>query len=116
MNARALVKSSSRLIGVLYFQIKKFGLCGPFCDRSSRWHTASDERAQLFTLVHSVTKTDDIGELQKNWKFDGFIAVGFSQELFEEVNRIVQVPIVFIDTHLEDEVFNRITDYPNSFY
>lgn len=117
MNARALVKSSSRLIGVLYFSDQKnLDFADPFVTEVLDGIQRVTKEHSFFTLVHSVTKTDDIGDLQKNWKFDGFIAVGFSQELFEEVNRIVQVPIVFIDTHLEDEVFNRITDYPNSFF
>lgn len=117
MNARALVKSSSRLIGLLYFtNHKNLDFSDPFVtevlegiERVAKAHT-------FFTLVHSVTETENIAELQNNWKFDGFIAVGFSQELFEEVNRIVQVPIVFIDTHLEEQTFQRIERYPNNYF
>lgn len=117
MNARALVKSSSRLIGLLYFSDhKNLDFSDPFVtevlegiERVAKAHT-------FFTLVHSVSETENIAELQNNWKFDGFIAVGFSQELFEEVNRIVQVPIVFIDTHLEERIFQSIEKYPNNYF
>lgn len=117
MNARALVKSSSRLIGLLYFSNhKNLDFSDPFVTEVLEGIERIAKEHNFFTLVHSVTETENIADLQNNWKFDGFIAVGFSQELFKEVNHIVQVPIVFIDTHLEKRIFEKIERYPNNYF
>lgn len=117
MNARALVKSSSRLIGLLYFSDQKnLDFADPFVNEILQGIQRVAKVHNFFTLVHSVTKTEDIEEVQKNWRFDGFIAVGFSQELFEEVHQIIQVPMIFIDTHLKEKVYSHIEDYPNSYF
>lgn len=117
MNARALVKSSSRLIGLLYFSEKaKLDFSDPFVTEVLEGIERIAKENGFFVLVHSVSSLEDIEEVQKNWKFEGFIAVGFSQQLFKQANKIVQGPIVFLDTHLELKLYKSIEKYPNRYF
>ncbi len=117
MNARALVQSSSRLIGLLYFSdTPRLDFSDPFVTEILEGIERKTKEAGFFTLIHNVISKHDILAVQKNWKFEGFIAVGFSQELFEEINQAVQSPIVFIDTHLEARVYDHIEDYPKRYF
>lgn len=117
MNARALVQSSSRLIGLLYFSdTPRLDFSDPFVTEILEGIERVTKVAGFFTLIHNVTSKHDILAIQKNWKFDGFIAVGFFQELFEEINQAVQSPIVFIDTHLEARVYDHMEEYPKRYF
>lgn len=117
MNARALVQSSSRLIGLLYFSdTPRLDFSDPFVTEILEGIERKTKEAGFFTLIHNVISKHDILAVQKNWKFDGFIAVGFSQELFEEINQAVQSPIVFIDTHLDARVYDHMEEYPKRYF
>ncbi|MGX7131618.1 LacI family DNA-binding transcriptional regulator [Enterococcus songbeiensis] len=117
MNARALVRSSSRLIGLLYFsQTPQLDFTDPFVAEVLEGIERITKPNGFFTLVHKVTSQKDIENIQKNWRFDGFIAVGFSQSLFEKINQSIQVPIIFIDTHLDERIYSNITEYPNRYF
>lgn len=117
MNARALVQSSSRLIGLLYYTEKShLDFSDPFVTEVLEGIERVAKKNGYFILVHSVSSPKDIEEVQKNWKFEGFIAVGFSQKLFKQVNKIIQGPIVFLDSHLEKKTYLSIGDYPNRYF
>lgn len=117
MNARALVQSSSRLIGLLFFSEKpKLDFSDPFVTEVLEGIERVAKQSGFFILVHSVSSWEDVEEVQKNWKFEGFIAVGFSQHLFEETHKIVQSPIIFLDTHLEERIYSQIKKYPNRYF
>ncbi|MEI5990082.1 hypothetical protein A5881_001575 [Enterococcus termitis] len=117
MNARALVQSSSRLIGLLYFSDKpKLDFSDPFVTEVLEGIERIAKENGFFILVHSVNSMEDIEEVQKNWKFEGFIAVGFTQQLFEQADKIIQSPIVFLDTHLEEQMYTKIKNYPNRYF
>lgn len=117
MNARALVQSSSRLIGLLYFsQTPRLDFTDPFVAEVLEGIERITKPNGFFTLVHKVTSQKDIEMIQKNWRFDGFIAVGFSQPLFEEVNKSIHVPIIFVDTHLDEKIYSRLEVYPNRYF
>lgn len=101
MNARALVQSSSRLIGLLYYsENEHFRFSDPFVTEVLEGIERCAKERGYFTLIHNVTSVADIQSVQRNWKFEGFIAVGVSEEFFEEIDAKIDAPIVFIDTHL----------------
>ncbi|MGC6768375.1 LacI family DNA-binding transcriptional regulator [Enterococcus sp. LJL128] len=104
MNARALVQSSSKLIGLLYYSDKvDIDFSDPFVTEVLEGIERRAKEAGMFTLIHNVTSVEDVEAVQRNWKFEGFIAVGVSAEFFSEINKIIQAPVVFVDTHLTDE-------------
>lgn len=117
MNARALVQSSSHLIGLLYFSKRpRLDFTDPFVAEVLEGIERVAKATGFFTLIHNVTSQQDIEDIQKNWKFDGLIAVGFNQSLFESINKSIQVPIVFIDTHLDERIYSNLQDYPNRYF
>lgn len=101
MNARALVQSSSKLIGLLYYSDKvDVDFSDPFVTEVLEGIERKAKEAGMFTLIHNVTSVEDVEAVQRNWKFEGFIAVGVSPQFYSEINKIIQSPIVFVDTHL----------------
>lgn len=117
MNARALVKSSSRLIGLLYFSQKpRLDFSDPFVTDVLEGIERIAKPQGFFTLIHNVSSLQDIEDIQKNWKFDGLIAVGFNQALFEKIHQSVSVPIVFIDTHLDEVHYPNLSQYSDRYF
>lgn len=101
MNARSLVNSSSKLIGLLYYSKEDdFIFSDPFTSELLAGIEKESKRNGYFVLVHNVTSINDILTLQKNWNFDGFIVVGVSTESFIEIDNIIKKPVVYIDTYL----------------
>ena len=101
MNARALVQSSSSLIGLLYYSFQEhINFSDPFVTEILEGIEQSAKATGYFTLVHNVTSVADIEVVQRNWRFEGYIMIGVSEAFFEEVYDKLTAPVVFIDTHL----------------
>ncbi|MHC5373244.1 LacI family DNA-binding transcriptional regulator [Enterococcus sp. LJL120] len=118
MNARSLVNSSSRLIGLLYFSHEAAGpvdFSTPFASEVLEGVERKVKELGYFTLIHNVTNVDEILTIKNNWLFEGFIAVSFSQEMFEKVRGKLKEPTIFVDTHLEPKVYQSLKDYPDCF-
>lgn len=127
MNARSLVNSSSRLIGLLYYSRQdNFVFSDPFTSELLSGIEKESKKNGYFVLVHNVTSVQDILTLQKNWNFDGFIIVGVSSFKLNEINKVVSKPVVYIDTYLEesdkehifkqkDRLFVNTNDYQASY-
>ncbi|MGO4939872.1 LacI family DNA-binding transcriptional regulator [Fundicoccus sp. Sow4_D5] len=104
MNAKALVNASSRLIGLLYYSDGPgYDFSDPFATEVLSGIESIAKKENYFILIHNVNSLEDIQEIQSNWAFSGFIAVGFYQEIYLKMVEAVSVPIVFVDTHLDNE-------------
>lgn len=104
MNARSLVNSSSRLIGLLYYSRQdNFMFSDPFTSELLSGIEKESKKEGYFVLVHNITSVEDILTLQKNWNFDGFIIVGVSSFRLNEINNAVKKPVVYIDTYVGEE-------------
>lgn len=104
MNAKALVNASSRLIGLLYYSDGAgYDFSDPFATEVLSGIETVAKKENYFILIHNVNSLEDIQEIQSNWAFSGFIAVGFYQEIYLKMVEAVSVPIVFVDTHLDNE-------------
>lgn len=116
MNARSLVKSSSRLIGLLYYSSRNsspIDFSDSFVSEILEGVERKVKELGYFTLIHNVSSIEDIQSIQNNWAFDGFIAVNFSQFMFWEMNKKINGPVVFVDTHLDRETYSEIDIYEN---
>lgn len=101
MNARSLVQSSSKLIGLLYFsESSKFVFTDPFVSEVLSGIEEKAKESGYFVLVHNVTSPGDVQTIQKNWSFEGFIVVGVPENNFDEINQVISGPVVYIDTHI----------------
>lgn len=104
MNAKALVNASSRLIGILYYSNSPdFDFSDPFVAELLSGISKVAKQNRYFTLLLSLNDVEDIKIIQSNWQFTGFLAVGFYQDIYINTIDIVSVPIVFIDTHLDEK-------------
>lgn len=104
MNAKALVNASSRLIGLLYYSDGAgYDFSDPFATEVLSGIETVAKKENYFILIHNVNSLEDIQEIQSNWAFSGFIAVGFYQEIYLKMVEAVSVPIIFVDTHLDNE-------------
>ncbi|MHC5227077.1 LacI family DNA-binding transcriptional regulator [Enterococcus sp. LJL99] len=117
MNARALVQSSSSLIGVLYYsEIEQTNFSDPFVAEVLDGIEKKARELGYFILVHSVTSVADVEALQRNWKFEGFIAVSIIEEFFDDFEQKINAPIVFIDTHLAEKQIEGLKTKQQRFF
>ena len=111
MNARSLANSSSNLIGLLYHSVgEKVNFSDPFV---SELLAGIEERAKelgYFILVYNIESLDDVIAVQQNWKFEGFIIVGVLEKLFDPIQKKIpdDVPVVFVDTHLSEDLKAKV--------
>lgn len=115
MNARSLVNSSSNLIGLLYHSVD---FSDPFV---SELLEGIEERAKelgYFILVYNIESIEDVVAVQQNWKFEGFIVVGVLEKLFDPIqNKIPEdVPVVFVDTHLSEDLKAKVETLSERFF
>lgn len=109
MNARSLVKSSSRLIGLLYYsENERINFADPFVTEILEGIEKKAKEYGYFTLIHNITSVEDVEAVQMNWKFEGFIAVGVSESFFAAIDHKIQAPVIFIDTHLSEETKQEV--------
>lgn len=104
MNAKAL-SGTSHLIGLLYFgKPPDYNFSDPFVAEIMNGVVLHTKKTNMFTLVHHISNRNDLIEIQKNWKFAGFIAVGFQSNFISDVINYCNSPIVFIDTLVSEEI------------
>jgi len=109
LSARGLKKQSSRLISVIVPYLKK----GEFEENPFFWQLItgieSIARDQSFhVMLTGVSNNEDLSFVHKR-HFDGMIVIGIKAEskLFEKIIKI-NVPCVFMDSHLSDEDFYQV--------
>lgn len=109
MNASNLRGNSSRLIGLLYYTKNiHFDFTDPFVVAVL---AGIEERAKeegYFVLVHAITETEDLINLQDNWKFAGFIVISVESASFTLFDGCIDLPTCYIDTYLTDEQLSLV--------
>lgn len=102
MNARSLASSKSGLIGLLYFsENKHIDFSDPFVAEILQGIENITRENDYFVLVHNILDVSEIRQIQKYWKFEGFLIVGASSKSVIGISEVVnkKTPIVFIDSH-----------------
>ncbi|MFI3805613.1 LacI family DNA-binding transcriptional regulator [Vagococcus fluvialis] len=104
MNARSLVSSRSKMIGMLYYSIKEeINFSDPFISELMTGIELEAKKQGNFIMFHGFNNMDDIDMLQSNWKFDGFIVVGAFQSYISELIEKINEPIIFIDSYYHEK-------------
>lgn len=117
MNARSLVNSSSRLIGLLYYSKQgEFAFSDPFTSELLAGIEKESKKNGYFILVHNVTSINELLTLQQNWNFEGFIIVGVSANHFSKVNQAIKKPVIYIDTYLFKEDYEEVLGQDNRLF
>lgn len=117
MNAKALVNSSSKLIGLLFFAEEKiYHFNNPFAGAILEGIETIAKDENYFVLLQTIHSVDDIGLIRNNWQFSGFIGVGFNQKTMIDTMKIVEEPITFIDTYFDENELVDLKDKDNLFF
>ena len=105
MNARSLVSSRSKMIGMLYYSIKEeINFSDPFISELMTGIELEAKKQGNFIMFHGFNNIEDIDVLRSNWKFDGFIVVGAFQSYISELIEKINEPIIFIDSYYHEKV------------
>lgn len=108
MNARSLV-AASRLIGVLFFSNEKqIDFANPFIADVLNGVVTKAKKLNYFTLVFNVFNYNDLISIQKNWRFEGLIAVGFNMNNYKELAGFFHIPTVFLDTYVDSKSLEEV--------
>ncbi|MBD3949444.1 LacI family DNA-binding transcriptional regulator [Tuanshanicoccus lijuaniae] len=117
MNAKALVNSSSKLIGLLFYtEGDVYNFNDPFAGALLEGIENVTNNENYFVLLQTINSVDDIAVIRNNWQFSGFIGVGFQQQMMEETMNIVKEPITFIDTYYDEEGLSDLKQRNNLFF
>lgn len=108
MNARALVTGSSMLLGVFFFSDKIIDFEDPFICEVLTGIESEAKKIGYFTLIYNVITREDVDIIQRNWHFDGIIAIGFNTWSYNELAKYFHNPTVFIDTYVDDESLEQM--------
>lgn len=117
MNARALVNSSSKLIGLLFYtegQVYNFN--DPFAGELLEGIETAARKENYFVLLQTINSVEDIRTIRNNWQFSGFIGVGFDQQTMIDTMQIIEEPITFIDTYYDERAFAPLQNRENLFF
>lgn len=106
MSARSLVSNNSRIIGVINHLVPTSS--GSFFQDPFHVATISGIEIELskhgyFMMVHTITSEKELVSLLHNWNLDGLIFVGMFQDSFFELLMTLGVPVIFIDSYIDDD-------------
>ena len=108
LNARSLVTNESGMIGILYYTEKEeVKFSDPFLSDVLTGIEYISKKNRKFILVHGFSDISDIRNLQQNWKFDGYVVIGATQHIHDELCKLIKAPIVFVDTYSANQQTNQ---------
>ncbi|EOH75280.1 MULTISPECIES: LacI family DNA-binding transcriptional regulator [Enterococcus] len=116
-NARSLVKAPSKLIGLIYYSKRHSrNIVNPFVSEILSGVEYEAKEQDYFVLFHNVQKAEDLIKIQTNWKFAGFVIVGVPSGMFKEIDQLLEVPVVYIDTVLDAPDLRTALSNPNTMF
>ena len=105
LNARSLVTNESGMIGILYYtEREEVKFSDPFLSDVLTGIESVSKKNRKFILVHGFSNISDIRNLQQNWKLDGYIVIGATQHIHDDLCNLIKAPIVFIDTYSTNQI------------
>lgn len=117
MNAKALVNSSSKLIGLLFYTDQEiYNFNDPFAGQLLEGIETISRKENYFVLIQTINSVDDIGIIRNNWQFSGFIGVGFNQQTMVDAMKIIQEPITFIDTYYDEAELRELKEKEHLYF
>lgn len=117
LNARSLVKAPSKLIGLIYYSKRHSkDIVNPFVSEILSGVEYEAKKQDYFVLFHNVQNVEDLIKIQTNWQFAGFVIVGVPSNLFKEIDSLLEVPVVYIDTVLDAPDLRTALSNPNTMF
>lgn len=106
MGAVMLVRSNSRMIGVIMFQEPRRNetvLQDPFSSMILGSIEQEIRDAGYFMMLHTTNDEEDVLKLAATWKLAGLILIWVPAEISSVIRRSAQTPIVFVDCFFEND-------------
>nr|WP_301426225.1 LacI family DNA-binding transcriptional regulator [Carnobacterium sp.] len=117
MNARSLVKSSSKMIAVIYYNsVTDISFNDPFMAELLSGIEKEAKANNHFVLIRNITTIEEIADLQKNWSIGGFIIVGLLKEYFLDINKMITVPTIYIDAYIPNTYLKKENNIENTLF
>lgn len=114
MGAMILANHPSKIIGIISYlqgQEGKIPLVDPYVAGMVGSLEMAIREKGYFTMLHSSNSSVDIAKLIDNWKFSGLVFMGIEPGMCEELYKKIKIPIVLIDSYLEEESIIEKTSY-----
>ena len=102
LNARSLLKKSSRLIAVFFntYSDSQNYFEDPYLSRLFGELESSLRMAGYFTIIRSIKKNENPAFILQSWNVDGAIFLNQqTKEMVSEIKSSSKCPLVFIDTY-----------------
>ncbi|PMQ02447.1 MAG: LacI family transcriptional regulator [Dictyoglomus sp. NZ13-RE01] len=111
MSARALVKNSSKIIGVINTLIpveRGSFITDPFHTMLVGGIEKELSKRGYFTMLRTVSNDKELITLLKNWNLDGIILTGIFDDEFYHALKSHEIPMVLIDSYIDDEEILKV--------
>lgn len=105
LSARALVNSTSRIIGVVNQVVPQASggfFQDPFSGALLTGIEQSLRRNDYYLMVRTVDSASELLRLLVNWSIDGLIFIGVFSEEFYQAIKTTQKPFLLIDSYIDD--------------
>ncbi|GKX29262.1 LacI family transcriptional regulator [Vallitalea longa] len=101
-NARALVKNSSKIIGVIFPKTIEGFMQNPFHSQILTGIEKVISAKEYYLMIKSIDTYEDMYQLMQNWSVDGFVILSLIGYQLPKLEKFKDVPVVFIDTYYEE--------------
>lgn len=105
LTARSLVNNASKIIGVIipeHISDPNHFLPNPFHSEILSGIEHAIRENGYYLMIRSITGIIDVQTLLQNWNVDGVLILGLTQDYYPKLMNISQVPMVFIDSYIDD--------------
>ncbi|PFV93110.1 LacI family transcriptional regulator [Priestia megaterium] len=99
MSARSLVNNTSKLIGVFFKQNEGTLFENPFNTEILSGIDEVLKQKGYYLLIRSVSSTHEMQQILSTWNVDGVICLGYLEGEVEELDKIINKPVILIDTY-----------------
>lgn len=111
LSARSLVNKKSKLIGVIIPQTedyKQLLLENPFYSEIVSGIESKIREHGYYIILSGLDKDKSFLDVFVRWNLDGAIIMGIYQEKFYEELKNIKVPIILVDSYINDDYFYKI--------
>ncbi len=112
LSARSLVNNKSKLIGVIIPQTedyKQLLLENPFYSEIVSGIESKIREQGYYMILTGVDKDKSFNDIFVKWNLDGAIIMGIYKERFYEELKKVRIPIILVDSYINDDYFYKIS-------
>ena len=111
MNARNLAKKDSKIIGLVIRHnnnTENNFVQDPFTSEILGAIESQVRKHEYYTMIYVSEELNDILGFVSTWNVDGLIALGFWPEECHKIKKLINKPMVFVDSYFNDDGFRYV--------